>query len=435
MERFVITGASGLVGRELVDVLSAIGHPVCAWQRSPAPAAPPAGVEYRRFELGTTPGAEIERALRGVDVLVHCAWDLHAATWPDIERVNVQGSVAWLEAAARAGVRKLIFVSSISAYDGCQSMYGRSKLAVERAVERLGGVSVRPGLVHGDPTAGVYGRLWQSTGAPFIPLIDGGRQRMLTVHRHDLARAIERMAADYPRWSGRIAALGHPDLVTMRELLDDIARSRGLRARFVPVPGGAVMLALRTAESLGLRLRFRSDSLVTLRGPAPVVDRKVLDEVGVAMRPHRAALAAAGGAPAGSPPARGECDAISRHLIGRPCPPAVAERYARGVRDLDLSLSPSEALAWSVGCRFPPALACLDAGVAIWDREGAVRRRLLLMFALLESTPEHADRFLFRPRGVGMHARTLARCAVAPLAMLVGTPFGLACRTGSRRKR
>jgi len=289
VEIAVVTGASGLVGRELVDVLVAGGRPVRAWQRSAASVRP--GVEYTSVELGRVPDAELERALAGAGAFVHCAWDLCASTWEEIERVNVRGSIAWFEAAARAGVGKLIFVSSISAYPGCRSMYGRAKLMVEEAVARLGGVSVRPGIVHGDPSAGVFGRLWDSTDAAWIPLIDGGRQKLLTVHKHDLVRAIERILTDYDRWRGRVVAMGHPQLVTLRAMLERIARARGRTPRFVSVPGGVVLLALRSAEALGLRLQFRSDSLVTLRGADPVVEPNALAELGVSMRSLDDALA------------------------------------------------------------------------------------------------------------------------------------------------
>jgi nucleoside-diphosphate-sugar epimerase len=286
----VVSGASGLVGREVVTRLVAAGCQVRAWRNSAA-AASSANTEWRVVRLGVTPLAEVERALAGADAFIHCAWDLRAATWGDIERINVAGSIAWLEAAARAGVKKLVFVSSVSGYPGCRSMYGRSKLVVEAAVTRLGGVNVRPGIVHGDPSAGVYGRLWQSTSARLIPLIDGGHQHMLTVHREDLANAIASILENYPRWQGRTLVLGHPELITLRNLLEQIARARGRRARFVSVPSPPVLLGLRCAERAGLRLRFRSDSLLTLMGEEPGVDRAMLQELNVSFRSLQDALA------------------------------------------------------------------------------------------------------------------------------------------------
>jgi len=129
-----------------------------------------------------------------------------------------------------------------------------------------------------------------------------------------------------------------------------------------------------------------------------------------------------------------ECDALARYLVGRPCPAGVADRYTRAVNQLDLALSPVESAIWNAACAFRPMLASLDAGVALWDRHGAIRRRLLVMFALLEATPENTDRFLFAPRGVVAHAGSLLRLLLAPLAMLVGTPLAVLCLAFGRKQ-
>lgn len=279
----VVSGASGLVGREVAVHLARAGWNVRAWRNSATPAAS-SGMEWHQVQLGATPAPDVERLLSGADAFIHCAWDLNVSSWSDIERVNAGGSIAWFEAAARVGVGKLVFVSSVSAYDGCRSLYGKSKLLVEAAVTRLGGVNVRPGIVHGDPSAGVYGRLWQSSSASLIPLIDGGRQRMLTVHREDLARVMIAIIDNYPHWKGQTVVIGHPDLITLRAMLEGMSRARGRSARFISVPSQPLLLALRCAERAGVRIRFRSDSLLTLMGEEPRVDRGVLQELKVPFR-------------------------------------------------------------------------------------------------------------------------------------------------------
>ena len=127
-----------------------------------------------------------------------------------------------------------------------------------------------------------------------------------------------------------------------------------------------------------------------------------------------------------------ECDALSRYLVGRPCPADVAARYMRAVDDLHLRLTSTERVIWNMSCGFRPLLACLDAGVALWNRNGMIRRRLLVMFALLEASPANADRFLFSGRNVGAHLASLLRFLLAPIAMLVGTPIALMCRLGGK---
>ena len=129
-----------------------------------------------------------------------------------------------------------------------------------------------------------------------------------------------------------------------------------------------------------------------------------------------------------------ECDALARYLVGRPCPADVADRYLRAVAELNLSFSPVESAIWNTACGFRPLLACLDAGVALWNRNGAIRRRLLVMFALLEATPENTDRFLFSPRGVVAHVGTLIGLLLAPIAMLIGTPLAVVCLAFGRKQ-
>ncbi len=83
------------------------------------------------FQLGSKidPGF-----FQGADALIHCAWDMRATGWDEIHKTNVLGSIRLFEAAANEGVGKLTFISSISAFEGCQSMYGQAKLEVEEAV-------------------------------------------------------------------------------------------------------------------------------------------------------------------------------------------------------------------------------------------------------------------------------------------------------------
>jgi hypothetical protein len=112
----------------------------------------------------------------------------------------------------------------------------------------------------------------------------------------------------------------------------------------------------------------------------------------------------------------------------------VAERYTRAVNELNLTLSPVESAIWNAACAFRPLLASLDAGVGLWNRNGMIRRRLLVMFALLEASTDNTDRFLFSPRGVIAHTGSLFRLVLAPFAMLVGTPLAVLCLFAGRGK-
>jgi len=73
-------------------------------------------------------------------------------------RSTVEGSIRLLRMAKAAGVGRIVFISTISAFTGARSRYGRAKLQVESVCRELGGIILRPGLVFGDSPGGVSAR-------------------------------------------------------------------------------------------------------------------------------------------------------------------------------------------------------------------------------------------------------------------------------------
>lgn len=199
-----------------------------------------------------------------VDGLVHAAWDFRARSERDIERVNVAGSIRLLDAAAAAGVERIVFISTLSAFPGCRSAYGRAKLAVEEHVRSLGGVVVRPGLVWGDPGGSLYASLAHlARRLPVLPVFTGERQKLHLAHEEDLARLVAALVLD--EWTPRrtvVAAAATP--LSLGAILRRIADAGGRRVYVVRIPWQLVWAGLRTLELTGLRPPFRSDSVVSL---------------------------------------------------------------------------------------------------------------------------------------------------------------------------
>jgi nucleoside-diphosphate-sugar epimerase len=273
-----ITGANGYLGRRCAEVFASAGWRVVALGRGGLGAA-----DNVAFRLGDAVSLE---SLRGVKALVHCAYDFRLTGRVDIERVNVDGSARLLEAARAAGVEKVVFVSTISAFDGCKSMYGRAKLAIEKRAHRQGAFVIRPGLIFDDPPGGTFGRLVeQALNARFIPLIGDGSQVQYLVHNTDVASCIVRCCDADVSAPDRPVTIAHPQPWPLRELLQHIA-ARGHRTpTFVPVPWRLIWAALKTAEFLGLSLEFRSDSVVSLVNQNPSPDFDVANAFGVRCRP------------------------------------------------------------------------------------------------------------------------------------------------------
>ncbi|MEK7816289.1 MAG: NAD-dependent epimerase/dehydratase family protein [Pseudomonadota bacterium] len=269
-----VTGTGGYIGSHCLEQLRRQGHRVRKLRRN-------ASGEDIRFRLGEPLDP---LTLAGVDSLIHCAYDYGARTWGEEQWLNVAGSKLLFDAAKSAGVRNVVFISSVSAFEGCASFYGRGKLAVERRVLELGGIALRPGLVYGEPGQGIFGALCRLTRLPIVPVFDGGRQPLVLAHVDDLAMAIVRSLAWDAGTVRRPVTLAHPGSFMLVDILRTIAVKQGRRLRTVSIPGALGLTLLRAAESLGLRPRFRSDSLVSLLHPNPNLDFTLADKLGLAFR-------------------------------------------------------------------------------------------------------------------------------------------------------
>jgi nucleoside-diphosphate-sugar epimerase len=246
MSAAAITGASGYVGSAIARCFRAHGWRVLELGRRGG----------QRFELGREDAIDWS----GIDALVHCAWDFRLKRREEIERVNVRGSVRLMESARAAGVARGVFISSLSCFAGCRSLYGKGKLAVEAEAKRMGFAVVRPGLVYGDRPGGMMGALEKAAKAsPVVPLIGDGSYPQYPVHEDDLAGLVFALCRREAPPEPVSAASG--EAIPFRELLRRVAARHGRKPLFVPVPWPLILAGLKTMEGVGLNPPFRSDSL------------------------------------------------------------------------------------------------------------------------------------------------------------------------------
>jgi len=258
--RIAITGSRGYLGSTLAKHFRDNGHEVCGWHRGAGTGS--------RYELGGDP-----RSLdwTGVGAVVHCAYDFRARGWEEIRRINVAGSVDLMRETLSRGAR-FVFISSMSSYDGCRSLYGKAKLAVEKEAIKSGCAAIRPGLIFGDPPGGLFATLSRAVRmSPLLPMIGLGAFPQYLAHDGDLSRLLLAVATGQIDLPPRALSAAHPEPVLFRDLVRSIARNQGRRIAFVPVPWRLIYSAMTCAEMSGLRLSFRADSLVGLvfANPAP----------------------------------------------------------------------------------------------------------------------------------------------------------------------
>ena len=262
MTRILVTGASGFVGRALVTGLAEAGRSVRAAMRQPADVFP-RSVEVVAVSDLTRP-VEWRTLLKGAETVVHLAGIAHAG--PGIaeetyDRVNRIATTELAHAAKVAGVRHLVFVSSIRAQGGPSSgavlretdpaqptdAYGRSKLAAEDAV-RTAGVPftiLRPVLIYGSGVKGNFARLMALARKPW-PLPFGlCRNRRSLLARQNLIDAIHFTLAT-PATQGETYIVADPDALTLAEIIAALRAGEGRSPGLLPVPPAVIALGART---------------------------------------------------------------------------------------------------------------------------------------------------------------------------------------------
>jgi len=264
---WAVTGANGYVGSKIVDYLRSRNQVVYEMARKAS------GGSDSRYFINYSLDAGFEQdSLKGVEVLVHCAYDFKQKKWPDILRVNVMGTIRLFEKAKSAGVKRIIFISTMSSFEGASSLYGKAKLEIERTVLVEGGFVIRPGLVYGKHPGGMMGALNSLvTKSPILPVLGGGKQLLFLVHEDDLANLVRRCGCSREPWARPISA-AYNEPMTFGDILRVMARSRGRVIRLVPIPWILPYMALKSAEAIGLDVGFRSDSLISLLNQNPVPD-------------------------------------------------------------------------------------------------------------------------------------------------------------------
>lgn len=151
--RIAITGGTGFVGRHLARSLVAAGHEVALvargeGRRDPATFGLP-GVRFFQSDLGDA--SELARAFSACGAVAHCAGINREIGRQTYQRVHIEGTQHVVEAARKAGVSKVVFLSFLRARPNCGSGYHESKWAAEEII-RASGVDhtiLKAGVIYG----------------------------------------------------------------------------------------------------------------------------------------------------------------------------------------------------------------------------------------------------------------------------------------------
>jgi dihydroflavonol-4-reductase len=259
-----ITGVSGLLGGALAERLLTDGHSVRAL--------------FRKVEKGwrntlratqivgsLSDGASLSRLVSGADTVFHvAAMYRHDGPWEEFEEVNLRGTERLLEAAARAGVRRFIYCSTIGVYGNVASSpsneqapfaprddYQRSKLLAEEACRaaRTGDMEIvilRPCGIYGPGDLRML-KLFRMLNRRIFVQIGRGDANFHPVYIDDLVDAFI-LAMTVPEIDGESFIIGGPEFMPLRDYVKAAAAALPAPAPFLHVPYGLMSVVATMCE-------------------------------------------------------------------------------------------------------------------------------------------------------------------------------------------
>jgi nucleoside-diphosphate-sugar epimerase len=205
--RILVSGLRGFIGSSLGPALAARGHEV-------------------RSE-----------GMEGCDAMVHLANIAHArATREDLWKVNVEGTARTAESAAKAGVRRFVYLSSVKAREPDDD-YAHAKVAAEEALRGAGieTVVLRPPLVYGPRVRGNFLALMNAIARGWPLPLASIRNRRSLVYVGNLCDAIA-ACLELPAAAGKTFYVSDGEPVSTPALCRAIGAALGRPARLFPFP-------------------------------------------------------------------------------------------------------------------------------------------------------------------------------------------------------
>lgn len=300
----LVTGATGFVGRALLRHLVGLQGVAAIAGLRQVDTLRLSGLGFEPRLLGDlVDGQFCPELLQGVDVVVHTAARVHVMQEREddplaaFRRVNVAGTIGLAKAAAKAGVKRFVFVSSIkvngeetfpgqcfTAEDKPHPLdpYGISKHEAEQGVRQvcehagMEWVVVRPPLVYGPGVKANFQRLMHSLSKG-LPLPVGALHNQRSLVALDNLVDLLLICLDHPRAVNQVFMVSDGDDLSVSALAERLARLLVSRSLLLPVPavclrGGLNLFGRRgVAQRLCGELRVNMDKTCSVLGWQPPV--------------------------------------------------------------------------------------------------------------------------------------------------------------------
>lgn len=282
MKKVLVTGATGFLGKYVVEELVEHGYQVRAFGRNRTIGQSLVNASVTFIQGDLTNQEDLTKACQEMDMVVHAgALSTVWGPWEDFYQTNVLGTKYVLEACREAKIERLVYVSSPSIYAAPRDQldikesdapqenrlnnYIRSKLASEKLFKDYPDVSsviLRPRGLFGIGDTSILPRVLNLSQKIGIPLIGDGRQLMDMTCVENVALAI-RLALETPQAAGEVYNVTNGEPRAFRNLIEETLRGLGYPIRYRKIPAPLVSAISSSLEFIYKSLKLKGEPALT----------------------------------------------------------------------------------------------------------------------------------------------------------------------------
>ena len=282
MKKVLVTGATGFLGKYVVEELVEHGYQVRAFGRNSQVGRSLENSSVSFFQGNLTKADDVLEACKGMDLVVHAgALSTVWGPWEDFYQANVLGTRYVLEACRQTGIQRLVYISSPSIYAAPKDQlaikesdapeennlnnYIRSKLASEKLFKDYPDVPIiilRPRGLFGIGDTSILPRVINLSQKIGIPLIGDGRQLMDMTCVENVALAI-RLAIEAPEAKGEVYNITNGEPRAFRDLLEESLTGLDYPIKYRKIPAFLLSVIATSLEFLYKTLNLKGEPALT----------------------------------------------------------------------------------------------------------------------------------------------------------------------------
>jgi len=246
MKKVLLTGATGMLGKQVAKQLSK------------------KGIGFKALASDLTKPETLEQEFEGIDAVIHCAGLVNGSKAEDFFKVNAGGTSSLVKAAEKASVKKFVHISTMDVVFK-KGAYSISKLEGENSVKNSGlnWVVIRPTALYDAGNSKIAKLVRIVKSFPLVPVIGSGNKKLQPVWAEDVAIAVIK-SLDLEKAIGKTYSIASEKAVTFNQIVDIAGKKLGKKPIKLHLPLPALLLVARASNPFLKSPFLNKDQLLLL---------------------------------------------------------------------------------------------------------------------------------------------------------------------------